>query len=76
MKSWYENSGLPLKSFFNTSGNIYKELGLKNKLPAMPEEEQLELLAKDGMLVKRPVLVTDNLILVGFKEEDWKKALL
>lgn len=65
-------SGLPLKRFFNTSGNLYKDLDLKNRLPEMSEEEQLDLLATDGMLVKRPLLVGDNLVLVGFKEEEWE----
>ena len=77
LKAWYEKSGLPLKKFFNTSGLVYKNLGLKDKLPTMTEEEQLRLLATDGMLVKRPVLVTDNgKVLTGFKEADWEKALL
>ena len=71
LKAWYEKSGLPLKRFFNTSGMKYKELKLKDKLPAMTEEEQLELLASDGMLVKRPVLVGDDFVLTGFKEKEW-----
>jgi len=75
LKSWYEKSELPLKRFFNTSGKIYKELDLKNRLVSMSEEEQLELLATDGMLVKRPILVKDNLVLVGFKEEEWKEKV-
>lgn len=75
MKSWYEKSELPLKRFFNTSGKIYKELNLKNRLASMSEEEQLEILATDGMLVKRPLLVKDNLVLVGFKEEEWKEKV-
>jgi len=75
LKAWYERSGLPLKRFFNTSGLKYKELALKDKLPAMSEDEQLELLATDGMLVKRPILVTDGFVLVGFKESDWENAL-
>ena len=72
LKLWYQKSGLPLKRFFNTSGNIYKELQLKDKLPDMSEEEQIALLATDGMLVKRPLLVTDTYICPGFKEADWK----
>ncbi len=75
LKAWYEKSGLPLKRFFNTSGMKYKELKLKDKLPDMPEEEQLELLASDGMLVKRPVLVGDNFVLTGFKEKEWTEKL-
>ncbi len=72
LKQWYQKSGLPLKRFFNTSGNLYKELQLKDKLPNMTEEEQLKLLATDGMLVKRPLLVTDTYVCPGFKEEEWK----
>lgn len=75
LKAWYEKSGLPLKRFFNTSGMKYKELKLKDKLPDMTEEEQLELLASDGMLVKRPVLVGDNFVLTGFKEKEWTEKL-
>lgn len=75
LKAWYEKSGLPLKRFFNTSGMKYKELKLKDKLPDMSEEEQLELLASDGMLVKRPVLVGDNFVLTGFKEKEWTEKL-
>lgn len=75
LKAWHKQSGLPLKKFFNTSGLLYKELKLKDKLPTMSEEEQYELLASDGMLVKRPVLVTDEVILLGFKEDTWKEAL-
>ncbi len=75
LAEFYQRSGLPLKKFFNTSGNLYKELGLKDKLPAMSEEEQLALLATDGMLVKRPLLVGENFVLVGFKPEDWEKAI-
>lgn len=71
LKEWHEKSGLPLKKFFNTSGLLYKEKQLKDKLPSMSEEEQLRLLATNGMLVKRPLLVTDNKVLVGFKESDW-----
>lgn len=72
LKKWYQKSGLSLKRFFNTSGNLYKELQLKDKLPDMTEEEQLSLLATDGMLVKRPLLVSDNYVCPGFKEADWK----
>ena len=72
---WQEKSGLDLKKFFNTSGMIYRDLGLKDKLPGMSREEQLRLLASDGMLVKRPILVTDDTVLVGFKEKDGEKLL-
>jgi len=75
LTGWYRRSGLPLKRFFNTSGNLYKEMNLKDKLPTMSEEEQLELLATDGMLVKRPLVVTKDHILTGFKEEEWKVLL-
>ena len=75
LKAWHEKSGLPLKKFFNTSGIQYRALELKDKLPAMTEEEQLRLLATDGMLVKRPLLVTENAVLTGFKETDWEKLL-
>ena len=70
--AWYAQSGLPLKKFFNTSGLLYKSLDLKNKLPAMTEEEMLRLLATDGMLVKRPILIGEDLLLVGFKEAEWE----
>lgn len=73
LKEWYERSGLPLKRFFNTSGLKYKELGLKDKLAGMSEEEQIELLSTDGMLVKRPLLVGDHFVIPGFKEESWKE---
>lgn len=73
LKSWYELSGLPLKKFFNTSGLKYKELQLKDKLPTMSEDEMLQLLATDGMLVKRPLLVKDDKVLVGFKQEQWEE---
>ena len=76
LKGWYEASGLPLKKFFNTSGQLYKAMELKDKLPTMTEEEQLTLLATDGMLVKRPVVVKDGTVLVGFKEADWEAKLL
>ena len=75
LKAWYEKSGLPLKKFFNTSGLIYKNLGLKDKLPTMTEEEQLKLLASDGMLVKRPLIVGEDFILTGFREADWSAKL-
>lgn len=75
LQEWYQKSGLPLKKFFNTSGNLYKELQLKDKLPSMSEEEQLELLATDGMLVKRPLLVGEDLVLTGFKEAEWAEKL-
>lgn len=70
---WHKKSGLPLKKFFNTSGNSYKELGLKEKLPAMSEAERIKLLATDGMLVKRPILIGDDFVLVGFNEEEWDR---
>ena len=76
LKEWYSESGLPLKKFFNTSGMLYKEMQLKDKLPTMSEEEQLKLLATNGMLVKRPLIVNGNIILTGFKEAEWEKALL
>lgn len=72
LTAWYKLSGLPLKRFFNTSGMLYKQLQLKDKLPTMSEEEQLELLATDGMLVKRPLVVTDDFVLAGFKEKEWQ----
>jgi len=75
LKAWYERSGLPLKRFFNTSGLLYKSMNLKERLPAMSEEEQLRLLATDGMLVKRPIVVRDELALVGFKEAEWQQLL-
>ena len=71
LRQWHERSGLPLKRFFNTSGLQYKALGLKDRLPAMTVEEQLDLLATDGMLVKRPILVDGDTVLVGFKEAEW-----
>ena len=75
LEQWHAMSGLPLKRFFNTSGLQYKALDLKNRLPAMSEEEQLELLASDGMLVKRPILVGDDFVLVGFRQEQWEEKL-
>ncbi len=72
LKAWYVKSGLPLKRFFNTSGLLYKELQLKDKLASMSEEEQLKLLATDGMLVKRPIVIDDDKVLVGFKENEWQ----
>lgn len=75
LRDWHARSGLPLKKFFNTSGNAYKNLGLKEKLPTMTEDEQIELLATDGMLVKRPLLVTETRVLTGFKEAEWSEAL-
>ena len=75
LRSWWKTSGLPLKKFFNTSGLQYKALGLKDKLPGMTEEEQLSLLATDGMLVKRPLLVGEDFVLVGFRPEQWEEQL-
>ena len=73
LKKWYKASGQPLKKFFNTSGLLYKSMELKNKRPNMSEEEQLKLLATDGMLVKRPLLIKDNIVLIGFKEKDYEE---
>lgn len=75
LREWYERSGLDIKRFFNTSGNVYKELQLKDKLPGMSLEDKLELLSTDGMLVKRPLLITPDGVLAGFKQEEWDKAL-
>lgn len=75
LQKWHERSGLPLKKFFNTSGLKYKELGLKDKLSSMSEEEQYQLLASDGMLVKRPILAGDDFVLVGFREEQWSDII-
>ena len=75
LKEWYEKSGLPLKRFFNTSGMLYKSMQLKDKLPNMSNEEQLRLLATDGMLVKRPLLIGDNFVLCGFREKEWQEIL-
>ena len=75
LAAWHERSGLPLKKFFNTSGLLYKSMGLKDKLPQMSEDEMLKRLAADGMLVKRPLLVGDDFVLVGFKEAEWESCL-
>lgn len=75
IKKWYEKSGLPLKKFFNTSGMLYKEMHLKDKLPTMSEEEQIKLLSTNGMLVKRPLIISQDKILVGFKEAEWEGLL-
>ena len=75
LKEWYLRSGLPLKKFFNTSGLLYKSMELKQRLPAMSEEEQLRLLASDGMLVKRPLVITRDRVLVGFREGEWSALL-
>ena len=75
LKAWHEKSGLPLKKFFNTSGLVYKNLSLKEKLPTMSEEEQLRLLATDGMLVKRPLVVGEDFVLTGYKEAEWLEKL-
>lgn len=73
LKGWYEKSGIPLKKFFNTSGLIYRSMNLKDKLSEMSEEEQLKLLSTDGMLVKRPILLKDGKVVIGFKETDWEQ---
>ena len=75
LKLWIEKSGLSIKKFFNTSGVLYKEMGLKDKLPNMSYDEQIELLASDGKMVKRPVVITDDKVIVGFKESDWENIL-
>lgn len=75
LKAWHEKSGLPLKRFFNTSGLAYKALGLKDRLPTMADEEQYQLLASDGMLVKRPLVVGEDFVLVGFREAQWQERL-
>ena len=75
-EEWWKKSDLPLKRFFNTSGQVYRKLGLKDKLPDMSEEEQFEILSTDGMLVKRPILVGDDFVLVGFKIQEWEEKLL
>lgn len=76
LKEWYKKSGLPLKRFFNTSGQLYREMQLKDRLPYMSEEEQLKLLATDGMLIKRPIVVKGDTVTVGFKEAEWKEKLI
>ena len=76
LKSWYDRSGLSLKKFFNTSGMLYKEMKLKDRLPEMSEEEQIKLLATNGMLVKRPLLIDGDTVLIGFKEAEWKEKLV
>ena len=75
LRQWYQRSGLPLKKFFNTSGLLYKSMELKDKLPTMTEEEQLQLLATDGMLVKRPMVTLEDKVLVGFRENEWAEVL-
>ena len=75
LTAWYKQSGLPLKKFFNTSGLLYKSLELKDKLPTMSEEEQLKLLSTDGMLVKRPIVIDKDFVLVGFKENEWNRYI-
>ena len=75
LRDWQQKSGLPLRRFFNTSGMLYRELGLKDKLDGMSEDEQLALLASDGMLVKRPLLVSDKAVIPGFKEKDWEAVI-
>ena len=75
LKAWHQMSGLPLKNFFNTSGKIYKEMNLKDKLKGMTEEEQLQLLATNGMLVKRPLVVGEDFVLTGFKESAWSEVI-
>ena len=75
LKEWIARSGLPVRKFFNTSGMVYKELGLKDKLPNMSEDEMIEVLASDGMVVKRPLIVGSDFVLVGFKEQEWEARL-
>lgn len=75
LKAWYAKSGMPLKKFFNTSGLLYKDMGLKDKLPTMSEDEQLQLLATNGMLVKRPLVVGEDFVLTGFREKEWEEKL-
>ena len=75
LRRWHEMSGLPLRRFFNTSGMLYRDMALKDKLPTMSEDEMIDLLATNGMLVKRPLLVLDDTVLVGFKEAEWREAL-
>ena len=76
IEKWYNKSGLPLKRFFNTSGMVYREKKLKDKIPDMTEQEQFDILATDGMLVKRPIVVGDDFVLVGFKVKEWEEKLL
>ncbi len=76
LKVWYEKSGLPLKKFFNTSGLLYKDMGLKDKLSDMTEDEQLNLLSTNGMLVKRPLVVGDDFVLTGFREKEWEEKMI
>lgn len=76
LKTWHQMSGLPLKKFFNTSGLLYKDMGLKDKLTQMSEEEQLQLLSTNGMLVKRPLVIGDDYVLAGFKEKEWEEKML
>lgn len=76
LKLWYEQSGLPLKKFFNTGGLLYKSMGLKEKLPSMSEDEQLKLLATDGMLIKRPIIISDKAVLTGFRQKEWEEKLI
>ncbi|HIY02533.1 MAG TPA: arsenate reductase family protein [Candidatus Blautia faecipullorum] len=76
LKEWHEKSGMPLKKFFNTSGMLYKQMNLKDKLKDMSQEEQLKLLATDGMLVKRPLVVGDDFVLTGFREKEWEENIL
>ena len=75
LKEWFNKSGLPIKRFFNTSGLLYKEMKLKDKLPTMSEDEQLQILATNGMLMKRPLIVGENIVLTGFKENEWSEAI-
>ncbi len=75
LKEWYGKSGLPLKKFFNTSGMLYKQMNLKDKLPEMTEDEQLRLLATDGMLVKRPLVIGEDFVLTGFHEKEWEEKI-
>ena len=75
LKEWYGRSGLPLKKFFNTSGMLYKQMNLKDKLPEMTEDEQLRLLATDGMLVKRPLVIGEDFVLTGFREKEWEEKI-
>ena len=75
LKEWYGKSGLPLKKFFNTSGMLYKQMNLKDKLPEMTEDEQLRLLATDGMLVKRPLVIGEDFVLTGFREKEWEEKI-